>query len=461
MKKFVIIALTTVLAATVAFVGWKWFPGKGDNTSTCLPRELTMVGRIDLKSMMLHSGMSAKDVSKMLGRVLRQTSIDDTGVDYQSTAYVFSSQGYFGAIIPLNDAAEFEQNIAKNLAQPFTSQRGLRWATLGNNNILIGVDKQRAMIMGPAVGGELDALRNTIATCMTQDKDDSGSESPLFALLETREEPIALASTYDAIPCQFLPEVLTNAFDLSTLRLVAGATVKKDRVNMQISYLAEDEKLNQFLDKIDNALVPVDGTLLTTAPTHPSIHVEMGAQGEKVLEVLRSIPELRTKLLLANTVLDADLLMKSIKGDVSLSYYKNDWIVQAQLGDDRVLDNVDSWNDELSRAAGVTFTPTGKKHGFMEYGKGKTIHYSCNAKRLTLSPDDKMANASAYHDIAYSWKESMEGNRLYAVVDINSFLFLKLYLPTIDHIVLAVPEIRQWNVEMRAPAGTNLFEFLD
>ena len=463
MKKYGIIAAVVVVVAAIA-LGVMMLGGSKDVASS-LPQNLTMVGRVDLKSMARQYGMDIKDAGAVLNSFLRFKADDETGVDYLNPTYVFASQGYFGGIIPLDDAEEFEAYLTKNANCQFESQRGFQWALLGENNILLAVAEDRAMLMGPAVGSQLDALRGTLAECLKQSESESGKQSPLYAMLDKREEPLVVATSFDALPEQIQPEPLRKEFDLSKLRALAGLSLTKSKVELSLTLESDDKKANQLFDQLDEALQPINGSLLKTAFAKPMAHMEMGVNGEKLLEMLRSIPEIRTKLLLANTIFDADLILKDIKGDLALSY-TNDilmsqekYILQAQLKDERFLKNVDSWNDELSKAAGVRFETADSKSGSILYKDEAPMYYAVREQVLRLSKDRTTANAEAHNEVAYAWEKEMKANRLYATIDASKILMLKFYLSNLERITLMMPEARQWNLKLEAAEGKELVKF--
>lgn len=463
MKKYgIIAAIVVVLAAVVLCV--KCLGGNKDVASS-LPQDLTMVGRMDLKSMALQYGLDIKDASKIIGRMLHSSSDDKTGVDFMHPSYVFASQGCFGAIVPLDDATEFEEYLTKNGNCQFESQRGLRWALLGEKNVLLGVAKDRAMLMGPAVGSQLDALRGTIAECLKQEESNSGKQSPLFAMLDKRKEPLVLATSFEALPQQFQPEKLRKEFDMSKLRALAGLSITKSKVGLSLTLESDDKKTNNLFDSLDEAFQPINGSLLKTVPNKSMAHVLMGVKGEKLLDLLRSIPDIRTKLLLANTIFDADLILKSIEGDVALSY-SNDFIMsqekyllQAQLKDDRFLNNVDSWNDELSEAAGLKFVTYDNKSGIIQHKDKAPKYYAVKDHVLRLSENKDLTNAEAHNDVAFAWEKELKDNRLYATIDASKILLLKIYLGNLKYITLSMPEARQWNLELKAEDGKELIKF--
>lgn len=455
MKKLVI-ALAAVLVVVVAIVGWLVMKGKNDVASS-LPLDVTMVARFDFPSLAVQYGMDGKDAGRIVKKLLWQSYDDVDGVDYLSSSYVFASQGYFGAVVPLSDSSKFKDFIQQARSCSFEQQRGISWAVV-DYNMLMAVSDDRVMIMGPAVGQEQDALRNTIAACLKQKEKESGMQSALFHMLNSRQEPIALVTTYGALPEQAHVELLDNEIDLTSLYAAAGITLRKDRVDVFLSLSSNDPKINKFLDNLNEALQPTNGSLLVNAPTNPSLFIEAGINGDKLLAALRGIPSVRTKLLLANSIMDLDIMIRSIDGDVSFSLNDNVGLTQLQLKDARVLDNVSSWNDDISKAAGVYFEDRGGHKGSVRC-KGHQFYYAADGKRVMLSRNDALVESTAHHDIDYNWAEAMDGQHVFASLNLQES-FLKVYLKQFERVSVSSLDIRQWNVELVTKDGLELLDMI-
>ena len=455
MKKLVI-ALAAVLVVVFAIVGWLMMKGKNDVASS-LPQDVTMVARFDFPSLAVQYGMDGKDAGLIVKKLLWHSDEDVDGVDYMSPSYAFATQGYFGAIVPLSKADKFCDYVEKALSCRFEQQRGISW-TVAAYNMLLAVDDDRAMLMGPAVGAEQDALRNIIASCLKQDEKESGMQSELFQMLTSREEPIVIATTYGALPEQVRFELLEHEMDLTSLYATAGITLRKDRANVALSLSSKDAKINKFLDKANEAFQPTNGTLLACAPNKPSVYIEAGVNGGLLLKALRSIPSVRTKLFLANAIMDVDLMIRNIDGDVAFSYVDNDVQAQIQLADTRILDKVSDWNDDITKAAGIRFEDRGGHKGFVSY-KGSQLYYGADGNRLMLSRNEKLVETVAHHDIKHNWAESMEGQHLFATIDISQS-FLSAYLKHVERINVSSNDIRQWKVELQIQDGSELFDMI-
>ena len=468
MKKYGIMA--AIVAVILAAVwGWNRLHSRDDSMASSLPADITMLGRIDVKTLFLDYGLSNTEMLKTVNKLLFYSNDKESGIDFLKAAYVFASQGYFGAIVPLSSASKFEEFLQTTQSLVVESQRGLKWASFGDN-VLIVFDKDRAMLMGPAVGSQQDYLRNTLAECMKQKASESGMRSRLFDALSKRSESVALIANLESLPKDFLSSYLSWIpvdVDLKDLDVCMGLTLKKDRIGLSISKVSENKEVGQMQSKFDEAFCPVNGSLLKTAPANAFFHIEMGVDGAKLLTLLREYPEIRTKLLLANTIFDLDMILKSVSGDVAIScpkiplIGKPNVLMQAQLDNDDFMQNVGDWNDDISRAANVRFLSKDASHGIC-IAQGDKYYFAVNDKVLRISNSEGIAYAEGHNDMKYAMEDEMKACRIYASVNlkgIKPWLQMIPYagsLAVFEQLRISVPDARELKAEFMMEEGTDL-----
>lgn len=463
MKKLGIF-LAIAAIAVVGVVGWKMWKGKGEIMASSLPQDITAVGRVDLKQVIMDYGVKFDDVKAALF-----SDNEDTGLDYVTPAYLFSSEGMLGGIVGVNkekDLIAFLESKGNNVEE----QRGLKWSTIGGN-ILLAFNDNRAMFMGPAVGGDLDNLRNKLAQCINQGEDESGMKTELYERLMKREEPISLSTDGSMIPKDILPNWLAellSGIDLHELGLSAGLKPHDNRFTFSLGTQTENQKINKFQDRIDLIAKEVDASLLATAPSHAALHLEMALDGEKLLNFLRENKAIRTALIVVNTFFDFDVIMKNIQGDMSLTIPKLDGgtdmdvLFQAQLKDDGFMRKVEGWNDVMTKMAGVKFQKNDDNHASVVY-QGNNYFFATHNKRLTISNNQSLAYAEARNDLKYNVSNEMKGNLLFCSLDLDELEIAKMevfanrplsyYFQRVD---LAVKNSREFKLELVGKDGVDI-----
>lgn len=454
MKKYGIIA-AVVLVLVAAFVGWRMWSKSHDDMSTSLPKELMMVGKVDMKSFFLENGLKWSEVRKMIS-----LDREKIGLDLLTPAYVFASQGYLGAVVAIDDDDDFKDFLSDKGCD-VKQLRGLHWSVV-MDNFLVGFNSNRAILMGPAVGSEQEALYGVIAGLIEQNAAESGINSHLYELMQGRTESVALAANMGA----FMQLPVLNQLEekggmystLQALDVTAGLSYLQDKVSLAMNVETEDKKTEKVLSALDEVFAPANASLLERDPDKTFFHMEAGLNGERLLELLRTNPEIRTTLLLANSIFDLDLILKSIKGDVSftvpqISLGSPEVQFQAQLADDAFMQNISTWNDAVSRAAGVYFYPQ-RDDRYMAVFKGTPCYFSVAGKRLYLSNSDRLASPQSHHDVAYGLQDEMRQYRMYANVNVKSVAALLAMVPhagflsRIERVVLAMPSIRELKIEL-------------
>ena len=96
MKKYGIIAVLVAAVAAAGVWGWSALTGRDDSMASSLPADVTLVGRVDLKTLVLDYGLDFADLKDLL---FSDDKDEKTGVKLQTAAYIFASQGYFGGIV--------------------------------------------------------------------------------------------------------------------------------------------------------------------------------------------------------------------------------------------------------------------------------------------------------------------------------------------------------------------------
>lgn len=453
MKKYGIIA-AIALVLVAGLVGWRMWSRNHDDMSTSLPKELMMVGKVDMKSFFLENGKKWSEVRKMIALDHKKV-----GLDLQSPAYVFASQGYLGAVVAVDNDDDFKDFLSGKGCD-VKQLRGLNWSVV-LDNFLVGFNSNRAILMGPAVGSEQEALYGVIAGLIEQNATESGIGSHLYELMQGRTEPVALAANMGA----FMQLPVLNQLEekggvystLQALDVTAGLSYLQDKVSLAMSVETEDKKTTKLLAALDEVFMPANASLLERDPDNTLFHMEVGLNGERLLELLRTNPDVRTTLLLANSIFDLDLILKSIKGDVSLtvpqiSLGSQEVQFQAQLVDDSFMQNISTWNDAVSRAAGVYFYPQ-RDDRYMAVFKGTPCYFSVAGKRLYLSNSDRLASPQSHHDVAYDLQDEMRQYRVYGNLNVKSVAPLLAVVPhagflsRIERVVLAMPNMREMKIE--------------
>ncbi len=458
MKKLIYWLVGIVLVVAVAAVLFFVLRKGPNDCSVAVPHDSSLVAKIDLRSLLEQGGIQMEDLSS------GPFSLDKLGVDFSQPTYAFAYQSYFGAIIPMNDMQRL-LDLTFLMHSKVEQQRGLHWTVFGGS-FLVCYDDRKAMVIGPATSAEQESLRNVLYECMKQTAKDGGSD--LMERLWERREPVALATNLDVLPNRYLgylKAAMPEGMSVEDFIISAGLKTEGNTLTMNVSLNAEGAKAKEFLARVNEAFRPMDATLFEAAPEGSFLHLEAGVEGEKLIELLRQNPETRTKMLGMNMILDLDMILKSISGDVAFTLprfglFDTPVLVQANVTDDKFMQNVDSWNEGVTEQTGIRFTPAGGGNYRFTYNYD-TYYFGVHNRRLFLTNASEYVQDDTQRPTVVL--EDAKGCRLYVQVDISSLADALSFIPGgslrgVRGLTMKCKNINDWTITLRADEGVDILK---
>jgi hypothetical protein len=404
---------------------------QSEDTTSLIPSNSRALMAVDV----MQSGVE-KMVTKML------PSID--GVDYSTPVYGFvDANGMFGVAVALDDAERVEGTLQKlqkegkcgKMEQKFDA----KW-TLLKSGFLVGMKEQRMLIMGPVVAADKESLRVYMKQCFERKEEESIVGTPLFDKLSalkggvTVVTPLSMIPSYGKVPFRLLlPAEVKSEDVLLSAVLTSGA----EGMTIEGTLSSNSETVQQKLDnpgaeKITNDLM--DGALYARGN---AFFVLTNQKGSALLDALKSDKDLRLKLTGLNLNIDADMMLRAIRGNVALSVAVNggtsSFSFLGVLENSEFLKDVSYWKTSLSD--GVRLTDEGTNayclsganmqlhFGVQEGSDGEKVLFARSktdgaaevAGEGVLSPGVKAAQAR------YT-REKLVGSKLFAYMDVANIL---------------------------------------
>lgn len=459
MKKKIYIICAVVAVALVGIAAWFCTRGEEDEVAMALPADVTMVARINPQSVVLENGLSLDLLKKALSEE------NKTGLDLTVNSYAFSSRGYVGAVLAIDDDDDFRE-FAEKFGCVWENHRGMQWTVI-NNSFLICLDEDRAMVMGPATGAEQDELHNTMANCMKQKAADSGMKTDEFKALAKREEAIAMVCNLASLPeqgTQTLDAVLPEDVERSDIMLTTGMSIKDNRLMLNVSTTSEKKKARKFIEGLQQVFLPVSDGLQTRANAFATI--AFGVNGEKLLEMLRQNPQTRTMLLAANMGMDLDMIIKSLNGDVDIDFphvMSSKMIMEAQVNNSSFMENVSDWNED---AVGLHVMPF-RNDLYLCSFQNMAAYFGVKDNVLTLSNDQHSVLTEGAPRTSLP---EMAGKRVYMQVNLHSLNkyigMLQMIMPgsmvgllcKMQAVTLSTDDCKEWQLQLVASEGTDILK---
>lgn len=350
-RYFFLLLLLLIIAALLI-----WFFCRGRNdVAGIIPEDARAVAALDVKELSQTTGLEVDKLCSKLG----VAEVGQSGLDFSAPVYGFvSRQGHFGIALSVKSKRRVKKAL-QQIGTDVESQRGLQWAMV--KSWIVAFDSDRMLVMGPASSSEVGSLRGQMTALMNQKK----VSSPTLNDLNKRSGTLKLISRMDVMPkayVQMLKKWLPAGIDFNSVSAFAALDAQKTSFTLHTELLSEDKQVLNSFAQIDSLLRPIQGSLLDQGHSSPVLWVTAGLKGDRLLTLLRQNPTIRTHLIALNMCVDADMMLRSIDGDVSLSvpsislgFKLPTALLTAKLSNKDFLHNVDSWKTGLATDAGVRF----------------------------------------------------------------------------------------------------------
>jgi|GEM_PF-4347772 len=314
-----------------------------------LPHNVIALSRI-------HVDRIAKEYKKapdILAELFLYDYSNKTGIDFGQPLYAFADFdkriGIVGAISEQSALTEFLEG--KNI-QVF-QENNLNWAYL--SNFLLVYDREKILAFLNL------SLTDSIKGYMTQLMMQEGQTYCAFHhKLDSLDCPMSFVGNANILP-ESVTAVLEQTFpkNVSVEDFVVSAGLSVHGNDLRIDGTIESDKpeLLKLLDKIDSTFHPVgEYKPIDISNNKVSSAVFMNADGQSLLKLARSIPNIRMGLLALNMCIDADLIISAMDGPLTFltasdSLGTRHTYFIASLCDTKFLENTDSWDDNLTSGA--------------------------------------------------------------------------------------------------------------
>lgn len=477
-KTLIAVAAIAALAAGAYYA----FSGKGSDCAETIPADATAIVRFDVKRFLHDARLSNKEGVELLTRL---TKMEDAalGLDLSTPVYGFvTKEGNIGMASMVTNEDDLTKNcehlLQMGCASAVTKQRGYSWAVV-EQKWLLCFNNKKALVMGPAVGGAQDQLRTEIVRLMEQDRSDSGAKSVLFTKLDKVEEPLSAVADANVMPGDIRRELMKylKADDLQGVQVLLGLGTEDNEIQLDADVVADQPAVEERLKALGKTFRPITGDLIARAEPSALLWAACNVEGASLVELLRKNPQVRTALIGLNTIVDADMMLKAVDGDVSvectsLSFvfgWRNNLPVRlmAQLHDTDFLKQSDYWIKSAASNPAVQLTSS-SPNNFELSGNGMQAWFGVSDKTLYLTGSSSLAHAekvSAPNDYISDERHHIKGLRFYASVDIEPLTNLARAfggndalktLLTFQRINVEMKEVGEFSIRLVAPKGTNI-----
>lgn len=345
-KKFVYILSAILLFVAVAWCAFRRC-SNNEHYLSVLPQDVIALSRIHVDELV----KAHEDAPSILTGLFIRNFSNKTGIDYSAPVYAFmDAERKLGLVGAVSDASAMQSFLAKNNFK-VTSEEGFYKASWSYLHLVFDEDKFLC-IMKPS-SSDTD-IEGYITAAMLRSEQVPSS---LQSAIDTLNSPLAFAAFANALPesvSKPMEVILPKGSSLEDITLTSFLSLRANEIRMEGKISSDNSEINKLLDRMDATFRPVgayhslDANLACIASA-----IHLNVEGKDFLQFARSIPDVRLALLALNMCIDADMMISSVKGPVSIYNMKEplgngNTVLSASLDNTDFLRNINNWDDNLT-----------------------------------------------------------------------------------------------------------------
>ena len=392
----------------------------GHNYVNVLPENSRAVAEVDLTT------LSEPGLAGLIKTSLHWDSgdLERLGLSTDRPAYLFATaEGQIGLVAAIQDMSQLSEGFQAQ-RHAVETQRGLKWCSFGS--WLAAFDRHRLLVM-EADGGVNEALLRKQMVEMMK----SSEPATLLSSLGNQPGCIRMAADLDVsmlnVPNELLHKLLSLLMkDVPTLQ--ASLDLGEQSYSLSANLLQSSPDDIRTHIQLGDVLHPMRGGLTEVGPERPLLWACMNISGEQLLPLLRKVPAMRTMLIAANLFFDADVVIRSIEGDVSLAVSEADsvqrqWLLTAQLADTGFLRKAQSWEFHLGLSSAFRLTRL-HDYDYLLVTPTASFYFGVRGDMLYVTPSATLAaEACLPTPTADGFDRSRaEGQQLFVMLDASRAL---------------------------------------
>ena len=372
---------------------------------------------------------------------LKMDSFDQIGVDFKQKVYFFeTNDGSFGLCAKIDDRDKVLNTINLMMLKEKSHNKIHEYKDCQfiviNNNWMAGISDDVLLLLGPIINSQYKTSEQRMAKWMDADEEKSIVSKPIYQRLENIDAPVALVTQIKAIPEQFrLPFTIgiPKNSDASQVMLSLTMNIDGDIVDMQGETFSFNEKVDMSLRDTAKNFRPITEKYIKALENDALAALFLNAEGEKLLEHLRSNQSGQLILTGINAMIDIDNILRCVDGDYmlmlsSMQGQQPEMVMGAQLKSTKFLNDIGYWKSSCPK--GTKIEDVGKNafkldDGFSKYYFGvseNNLFYASTSEELTF-----LGQQQAKQPIPDMLKKKMIGQKLCLCVNIKKLYEIQNY----------------------------------
>lgn len=475
-----------LLVAVLCIGGyWCWRAFMPESYLRVLPPRLKALAVVNMPALSEETGMAAEDMAHLLPEGWASAV---AGIDWSQKVYAFvSAREYVGVLVAVDDVDKladfFRQGERRGFCTAPEERFGCRW-TVVDGKWLAGFDNKALLVMGPGLAANMDVLRQEMAGYFRQEGQNSGMSSSLFEAVNRSVAAFSFVSQLDLLPAFYddaLKMSLPEHANLSDVSVLAEVHLMKQGLKVTAEYLSGNPEINKYYEQLFRPERKLTGQYARYVPEDVLAWACADVEGEELLERLRRNPAVRTFLLGLNMGVDADLMIRSIRGEVaftlnSFAHGGQDFLLTARVENTDFLKEAGYWEKSAASAGIFTFRNLGDNRFFISSGDLQA-YFGVEGETLYVTPDERLAQAVCSDEttVLSRWADTVRNSHFFLWLDLEKLwrqpsvaMLLRgmgqdgavQKLDLLDELVLYLPDARRIALELRVREGRNVLEEL-
>ncbi len=244
------------------------------------------------------------------------------GVDFGKPAYLFKVGDQVGLSLKVDDSSMLEEFVSRlagwGLCAKVKQHDDMTWSRLLDEVNMAWNDNTLLMMYSQA---QLVSDRMMLAL-MTLPADQSFAATSRFNQLKaTKGDDISLYVNLAAAPDGvkgILRSMMPVGAKYSDVELVAGLDFHNGGLTLSSQMFSTNDKVQAEIDKKYSALKPIGSDFVNKIPRGSTAWMLFGTDGPTLLDLLKSLPGMKERLLAVGLGVDVEAMIRAIDGDVML-----------------------------------------------------------------------------------------------------------------------------------------------
>ena len=397
-----------------------------------IPKDATAVVSVDMKSIAEKSNLAESPIlsfaRKYAGMLLNDKTkqqldaiIDDpslTGLDFSVPVYLFQTPNHcVGLTIKVGDGSLLEEFLGvlenQKICSAVKSHDDLQWVNIDDINMAF--DDDALLIMMSLEGQSVPDLMLALMQMPYEESFAASAGAEKIQKLNCGD--IEAYFNLAGMPNDFVKQIepmMPAGVQYSEVQMVAGLDFLKGEADLKMQLFSDNKKVQKLLDEAADAFPPVDGTYAGIIPEDNKVWMTLGMEGDKALEQLKRIPQLKEKILALNMGVDFDNIVRAIDGDALIVADSDNKItLVARLGNTDFTKDIDYWM-KSAKEYGIDFRRYDDEQ-FKISAEGHDVYFAVHGKDLYISEVPYWLGG--YKEKENLLKDDIVGKKMFTLID--------------------------------------------